>query len=185
MHIKRHRRKLTEAERAARAREAYEKGAKLREKSNYNNHRELQSLRLSQSITPAYTFSYFQHVPPRGDENSSSGGTAKGSRRGQQSKKQRQPKKWCRFLFQWCNVTMFLCTKSILLRMQYKCFTHTTVYIIMEGNYNHAQRLNTCHLVSILVRDSPHAAIVWFILCHSPSLSLLPNTLASAFHPSF
>ncbi|CAI8023802.1 hypothetical protein GBAR_LOCUS13895 [Geodia barretti] len=88
-----HRRKLTEAERAARAREAYEKGAKLREKSNYNNHRELQSLRLSQSITPAYTFSYFQHVPPRGAENSSSGGTAKGSRRGQQSKKQRQPKK--------------------------------------------------------------------------------------------
>jgi hypothetical protein len=93
MHIQKHRKKLTEAEKASKAREAYEKGAKLREKCNYNNHLELQSLRLSQSITPAYTFSYFQHVPPRGGENSSSGGTAKGSRRGQQSKKQRQPKK--------------------------------------------------------------------------------------------
>ena len=30
--------------------------------------------------------------------------------------------------------------------------------IIIEGNYNIALRLNTCHLVSVLVRDSPHAA---------------------------
>ena len=81
------------AENSARAREAYEKGAKLREKSNYNDHLELQSLRHSQSITPAYSFSYFQYMPLRGAEKSGSGGTAKGGRRGQQNKRQKQSKK--------------------------------------------------------------------------------------------
>ena len=78
MHTFTYRKKQLEAEKAKKARLAYEKGAKLREESNCNNHLELNSLRHYQSITQPYTFSYFCYVPPRTGKGDKAGGKTGG-----------------------------------------------------------------------------------------------------------
>lgn len=97
-HTKTHnwRRRQSETEtNAERIRQAHAKGNKIREKSNYNNHLELNTLRHSQAITPAYTFSYFQYVPPRttGGSGGSKGGGGTGGKgvRGRQKTKRKKP----------------------------------------------------------------------------------------------
>lgn len=90
-------RRQSDSEKAERARQAYEKGAKLREKSNYNDHLELNSLRHTQSISPAYTFSYFRYVPPQTSNGKTGGkaggGNQKGGRGGQKTKRRKPPEK--------------------------------------------------------------------------------------------
>lgn len=77
-----------EAERAEKARLAHEKGARLREKSNYHHHLELGMNRQSQAISRPFTFSYFQYVPPK--VNAGKGGGKEKGRVGSRNKRKKQ-----------------------------------------------------------------------------------------------